>query len=111
MNIVLAIEVITPGGAETFVLRLAKALQDKGNTVFIYAFYKGAHYEALHQSLAPNVQIIWPHMRMPWLARKIDGLFFRLKIRRNIQGRYIKGALKRLMQVTTPDVIHSNLLK
>lgn len=111
MYIVMAIEVIAPGGAETFVLRLAKALEDKGNRVIVYAFYKNNFNQALHRSIAPNVQIIWPYMRLPRLARKIDSLFFRLKIRRNIQGKYIKGALKRLLQVTKPDVIHSNLLK
>ncbi len=111
MVIILAIEVIAPGGAETFVLRLAKALEDKGNRVIVYAFDKNKFHEALHRTLAPNVQIIWPYMRLPWLARKLDGLFFRLKVRRNIQVKYIKGALKRLIQVTQPDVIHSNLLK
>ena len=87
MNIVLAIEVIAPGGAETFVLRLAKALEDRGNRVIIYAFYKNNFNPELHKKLAPNVQILWPHMRLPWLAQKIDGLFFRLRVRRNIQGR------------------------
>ncbi len=111
MNIVLAIEVIAPGGAETFVLRLAKALEDRGNRVIVYAFYKNNFNKTLHRTLAPNVQIIWPHMRMPWLARKIDGLFFRLKINRNIQKKYIKGALIKLMQAGSTDIIHSNLLK
>jgi glycosyltransferase involved in cell wall biosynthesis len=111
MNIVLAIEVIAPGGAETFVLRLAKALEDKGNRVIVFAFYKNKFNQALHRALAPNVQLIWPHMRLPWLARKIDGLFFRLKIDRNIQKKYIKGALTQLAQASKTDIIHSNLLK
>ena len=111
MNIVLAIEVIAPGGAETFVLRLAKTLEDRGHRVIVYAFYKNNFNTALHKTLAPNVQIIWPHMRLPWVARKIDGLFFRLRINRNIQKKYIKGALKKLMQASGTDIIHSNLLK
>ncbi|HXS36858.1 MAG TPA: glycosyltransferase family 4 protein [Flavipsychrobacter sp.] len=109
MNIALVTEVIHPGGAETFVLRLASALREQGHTALIYCFYKKHYNKELHHALAPTVQIIWP--QIPWLFKQMDRVLFKLKIDYSFSEGYIKKGLEKIIQVLNADVVHSHLLK
>ena len=109
MNIALVTEVIHPGGAETFVLRLASALREQGHTALIYCFYKKHYNKELHQALAPTVQVIWP--QVPWLFKQMDRVLFKLKIDHSFSEGYIKKGLEKIILVLNADVVHSHLLK
>lgn len=111
MNIVLATEVIHPGGAETFILRLANALHARGNKVFVFVFYEHLLNYNLCKLLAPDVTIIPAKIPMASLLGKADGLLFRLGIDRSIRNYFIRKTLRGLVTREKIDVIHSHLLK
>ncbi|MEZ5016876.1 MAG: glycosyltransferase family 4 protein [Flavipsychrobacter sp.] len=111
MNILLATEVIHPGGAETFILRLATSLQKAGHNVHLFIFYKDGFNDKLYNLLAPNVPITKAHIPNSFLLRKIDGVLFRLKIDYSFRIQYIKKALRKVIATHKTEVIHSHLLK
>ncbi len=111
MRILLATEVIYPGGAETFVLRLAKAYQEQGHEVKVFTFYKEYYHKEVHESLAPEVPVVWPKIPFNRIFSKIDGLFFRLSIDYKFRNDILENGLKKTLEEFKPDVIHSNLLK
>lgn len=111
MNIILASEVIHPGGAETFILRLAQAFQNKGHKVVVFVFYKELLNYDLCKVLAPDVEIIPAEIPARTLLQKADSALFRLKIDHSIRAGYIKSSFRKLIADFKPDVIHSHLLK
>lgn len=111
MNILLATETITTGGAETFVLRLANALQQKGHKVWLFVFYKNLINKALYEQLAPNVTLVSANIPSAPLLQKVDSALFRLKIDQSFRDKHIQAALEKLIDTQQIDVIHSNLLK
>lgn len=111
MNILLVTEVIHPGGAETFVLRLSNALRQKGHNVRIFTFYKHLFNEGLYKQFAEAVPITHADIPFPRLMGKIDSALFRLNINYSVRDTFIKHSLKKLVRAFAPTVIHSHLLK
>ncbi|MBW7914596.1 MAG: glycosyltransferase family 4 protein, partial [Taibaiella sp.] len=111
MNIILASEVIHPGGAETFILRLAQALKRQGHDARVFVFYNHLLNRELCKILAPEVEIVAANIPMARLLGKIDGLIFRLGIDYSIRSYFIRKSLKRLIQEQKTNIIHSHLLK
>ena len=111
MNILLATEVIHPGGAETFILRLAASLQKTGHNVHLFIFYKDGFNDKLYNILAPNVPITKANIPNSFLLRKIDSAFFRLNIDYIFRIQHIKKPLSKVITEHKPEVIHSHLLK
>lgn len=111
MRIVLATEVIHPGGAETFILRLAEALHQHGHEVRVFIFYKEMLNKQLSKLFAPSVKIQAANIPASLLFRKIDSVLFRMKIDYSFREQYIKTSLYKELQEFKPDVIHSHLLK
>lgn len=111
MNIILASEVIHPGGAETFILRLAQALKDNGHNARIFVFYEELLNYELCKIFAPGVTIIPAKIPASSIIRKIDSLLFRLKADLSIRDIFIRKSLKKLIQQQKTEVIHSHLLK
>lgn len=111
MNIILASEVIHPGGAETFILRLAQALHKNGHDARVFVFYNDMLNRELCKLIAPDVIIVPANIPANILLRKIDGLLFRLKIDFSLRNIFIKKSLKRLITHHRTEVIHSHLLK
>jgi glycosyltransferase involved in cell wall biosynthesis len=107
----LTTEVIHPGGAETFVLRLSNALRKSGHKVHIFIFYEELFNESLYKMFAPNVPLLHAHIPLQWLLSKIDALLFRLNIDISLRNFFIKRSLKKLIRREKINVIHSNLLK
>ena len=111
MNIVLATEVIHPGGAETFVLRLASAMQARGHKVHLFIFYKQGFRDALVQKLAPDVPLHFADIPMEWARQKGDGLFAKMGIDSGIRKTAIIQSLHNLLKKVKADVVHSHLMK
>jgi glycosyltransferase involved in cell wall biosynthesis len=111
MTILMATEVIQPGGAETYVLRMAESLQKKGHKVSIFLFYKDQYNQELHLSIAPNVEVTPARIRFSKLVKKFDSLLFKLNIDYSLRNNAIKNSLKKVIKRIQPNVIHSNLLK
>ncbi len=111
MNILLATEVIHPGGAETFILRLATALQKAGHQVHIFIFYKEGFNDKLYQLLAPDVPLTKANIPNNYVLRKIDGVMFRLGMDKSLRNKHIKKHLKNIIADLNIEVIHSHLLK
>lgn len=111
MNIILASEVIHPGGAETFILRLAQALKRQGRDARVFVFYNNLLNRELCKILAPDVEIVAAEIPMAGLLGKIDGLLFRLGIDYSTRNIFIKKSLNKLIQQQQTDIIHSHLLK
>lgn len=111
MNILLATEVIHPGGAETFVLRLSRALQNAGHNVQIFIFYKAGFNEGLYKTFAPGVPLSFAAIPAESLISKIDSLLFKLKIDLSLRNVFIKKSLKQKIKEKGIQIIHSHLLK
>lgn len=111
MNIVLASEVIHPGGAETFILRLAQALQKKGHNVSVFVFYNHMLNRELCKILAPGVEVVPADIPVAGLLGKLDGLLFRLGVDYSVRNIFIKSTLKKLVIKQKTNIIHSHLLK
>jgi len=111
MNILLATEVIVPGGAEAFVLRLSKAFQDRGHSVVVFGFYENQGDSNIARIIAPGVEVVWAKYPFPALLQKVDGLLFRLKIDNSVRNYFVKRSLKKLIKRQRTEVMHSHLLK
>ena len=111
MNVIIASEVIHPGGAETFILRLAQALHKNGHNIRVFVFYKHLLNRELCRIIAPDVEIIHADIPAYTLLQKIDGLLFRLKIDLSLRDMLIRRSLKNLIKKHGTQVIHSHLLK
>lgn len=111
MNIILASEVIHPGGAETFILRLSQALHNSGHNVHVFVFYSELLNNDLCKLLAPGVTIVPAAIPASKMLRKIDSLFFRFKIDVGLRKFFIKKSLLQLIASHKTQVIHSHLLK
>jgi len=111
MNIILASEVIHPGGAETFILRLAQALKRQGHDARVFVFYNHLLNRELCKILAPNVEIVAADIPLAGLLGKMDGLLFRLGIDYSFRSYFTQKSLKRLIQEQKTNIIHSHLLK
>lgn len=111
MNIILASEVIHPGGAETFILRLAQALHKAGHKVVVFVFYKEMLNRKLCTISAPDVKVIAADIPASSLLSKVDGLLFRTKTDYKVRDYFIRKSLKKLIRKKKTNIIHSHLLK
>ena len=111
MRIIIASEVIHPGGAETFILRLAQALHEKGHEVFVFVFYEELLNYSLCEIFAPDVRIVPAKIPNSKILQKADGALFRLGVDKSFRNAHIKKSLDQLIKEHQPDVIHSHLLK
>lgn len=111
MKILIATEVIHPGGAETFLLRLSQALHQKKHEVTVYNFYPDIYNKELHLKIAPDIKIVSPRLPFRKLVRLADRILGKLGTDRSIRNYFIKKDLKRLIEHKNPEIIHSHLFK
>ncbi|HWJ26254.1 MAG TPA: glycosyltransferase [Flavisolibacter sp.] len=109
MNILLATDVIHAGGAETFVLRLAQALQQKGHKVFLYVLYKNKIDQRLIAAIAPDVQVIPARLRLTRFLQLIDSLFRKSNIDVSMVEYFQVHDLKKVLKKNKIEIIHSHL--
>ena len=114
MNILIAIEDLRTGGAQTFALRLAQALHAAGHQVHIYNHYAHLYNQELVKQLAPDVPVVSYGVgeeRQDWALRKADALARRLgkptALREERMIRHLRATIERLK----PDVVNSHTIK
>src|SRR5688572_28023820 len=107
MNILISVETLLTGGAETFSLRLAQAFSEK-NQVVLYRFYKDYINEELAEILAPSVRLVFFEHPFDFFFRKIDSLLYKLHIDLSIRNFFVKNHLRKLINEFRIEVIHSN---
>jgi len=110
MNILITVETLLTGGAETFSLRLAQALS-KTNSVVLYRFYADLIDQDIVSKLAPDVKLVAFSSVFDSLLRKLDSAFIKLKIDLSLRNWFIKKDLKRIINKEKIEVIHSNQFK
>ncbi len=111
MRILITTEAIHPGGAETFLLRLAEALSRRGHQVLIFNFHKRIYNEDLHQRTAPSVAVVSADIPASPIVRIVEGLFRRIGIDSVITNHFIAKKLRFVVDQFEPDIIHSHLFK
>jgi len=114
MKILLAVEDLGIGGAQTFVLRLAQALHLGGHEVHIYNHYTHLVNKKLVQQLAPGVSIISYGSDTPRqdnLLRKAAGLGRRLGRPDWLRENRVIIHLRQTIQRLKPDVVNSHTIK
>lgn len=111
MNILLLTETLHPGGAETFVVRLANALQARGHRVFLFVVHPGRTQQEIAASLHPSVRILNFQQKAARLRQKFDGLLCRLGIDFSLLQRDVSKALAAAIREHKISVVHSHLFK
>ena len=109
MKILLISETLLPGGAETFVLRLANALV--GEHEVALAILHGEMVKAeLRAKLDSRIKVHLLKVPAKRALFKVDSLLRRLHIDKSLVRRGQQRWLARLVDASPPDVIHSHLL-
>jgi glycosyltransferase involved in cell wall biosynthesis len=114
MKILVVLEDLRTGGAQTFALRLAQALHVASHEVYIYNHYAHLVNENLVRQLAPDVPVISFGADAPgqeWLLRKADGLGRRLGRTASIREERVIQHLRQTIQRIQPDVVNSHTIK
>lgn len=109
-QITLVTETLVTGGAETFVLRLASALQAAGKDVFIFVL-RGEHInQAMVRRMAADGRL--SSVQVPLLAfvLKLDGVLFRMGVNFSLLRWMQVRQLRRFLATVRPDVVHAHLL-
>lgn len=113
MKILLTVEDLRTGGAQTFVLRLAQALHVAGHSVHLYSHF--AHYtnENLVRQLAPDVPVIaFGNAKLADKGlRKLDGLGRRLGIKASLRDVKLIQHLSQTIRELRPDVVNTHTIK
>jgi glycosyltransferase involved in cell wall biosynthesis len=112
--ILLTVEDLGVGGAQVFALRLAQALHDAGNQVFIFSHYHHLGDDKLRQQLAPDVEAIEygkDHPRFDWLVRKSEGFLRRFGIRIQLRQQLVIRQLRSVVRLRQPHILNSHTIK
>lgn len=110
LRLTLVTETLVTGGAETFVLRLARALRDRGHYVSLFVLRGDLLDRDLLLSIAPDVPLDAFHIPLLRIVMAFDGLMYRLGLKfcllRFLQVRCLKLYLK----ASNKQIVHSHLL-
>lgn len=108
MKVMLLTETLAPGGAETFVVRLANALAARHEVVVV-----AMHAELVHPAVLKRIsdQVVFEPIRLPAksLLWKVSSLLRKLKVDWSPIHHLIRARVGRLVERYAPDVIHSHL--
>lgn len=114
MNILVAVEELRIGGAQTFALRLAQALCDAGHQVYLYAMYWQYTERDLVKRLAPGVELLEYHPTM----EAVDTLLLRTDDWLQRHGRSVSlrrpaimRHLRQIIKEKSIEVVSSNTFK
>ena len=114
MRILVALEDLRTGGAQTFALRLAQAMHVAGHHVHIYSHYAHLANQDLVQQLAPEVPVISygaDAANKDWVLRKVDGLGRRLGIAASLREGEVIKHFREVVQRLRPDIVNSHTIK
>ena len=110
MCIVVLSETVGTGGAETFVLRLATALMERGEQVYIFVLRHDLIDSALTATLPKEVRVKSAKILGLKLLLKLDGMLFDLRTRLSLVRTLQTWLLQNFLKRVGADVIHSNLI-
>jgi glycosyltransferase involved in cell wall biosynthesis len=110
LKILFTIETLLLGGAELSLLRLANALK-KRHEIVIYRIHRTKVDEMLLQKFGTGIKIKYPTKFSDFLLRKVDKIFYLLKLDFSIGHFFIKNEIKTLIVKERFDLIHSHLFK
>ena len=108
MKIMMVIETLEPGGAETFAVRLANALSAR-HAVLLAVLHGERIHRAVSNQVLPGVRVEPLTVPGKRALQKIDGLLRRMGIDQSIVGRSQRSWLRRLIAQFRPDIVHSHL--
>jgi glycosyltransferase involved in cell wall biosynthesis len=115
MRILIAIEDLRTGGAQVFGMRLAQALHQRGNKVWLYSHYPSYINQELVRQVAPDVPVLaFSGGGIPgleWLSRKAQGLLRRLGRPFLMREKLVERHLCRILEELKIEVINSHMIK
>ncbi|WBA41975.1 glycosyltransferase family 4 protein [Hymenobacter canadensis] len=114
MKLLIVLEDLRTGGAQTFALRLAQALHIAGHQVHIYDQYAHLVNQELVRQLAPDVPVVSYGAASPGLdvvLRKAAGLGRRLGRPDWLREQQVIRHLRQTIQRLQPDVVNSHTIK
>jgi glycosyltransferase involved in cell wall biosynthesis len=110
INVTIVADTLTTGGAETFILRLARALQSRVRSVHVFVLRR----DRIEPGLAKRVSSTMPiySARIPAIrtVMRLDGLLFRIGASFSLLRWLQVRALQKHILATSTDVVHSHLL-
>ena len=109
MKILLVTETLHTGGAETFIVRLANALQARGHRVFVFVVHPQLSKKEIVNSLHPEIKVTLFNQSNRTVKQKADSLFYRLKIDTNLLQHEATAALTALILKEGIEAVHSHL--
>ena len=114
MNILVAVEELRFGGAQTFALRLAQALHEAGHGVWLYTMYGNLTETDLVRRLAPDVPVLACRpgiAAIDTLVQRADGWLERHGQHRSLRRGAVRTHLRRMLRQHRIDVVSSNTFK
>jgi len=108
--ILLLTETLTAGGAEIFVLRLARQLNKIGYKSIVFNYHKQIVNKSLLKEF-DDIQII--HFSLPFdkIILKADRILLRLGIDFSFRQLFLTKKIRRIIDVNRIQVVHSHLFK
>ncbi len=110
MRILLVTETLHPGGAETFVVRLANALS-RTHDVAIAVLYKHIVNPGVLEQVSAKVKVLYAHVGMLSLKHKADSLLRKMGIDYSLVQSGVINELNRIVNEFKPNLVHSHLFK
>lgn len=114
MRILVAVEELRVGGAQTFALRLAEALAVAGHDVYLYCMYWQYTEHELVRRLAPSVRLVQyepAYRQVDTLLVRAEGWLFRRGIRLEWRQRRLVQHLRRVLAEQQIEAVSSNTFK
>lgn len=114
MRILIAIEELRFGGAQTFALRFAQALCEAGHQVWLYTMYGNLTEMELVSRLAPDVPILAYQSAVPALdvlMQRIDGWLERRGQHQSLRHSAVHAHLRQVLSENDIEVVSSNTFK
>lgn len=113
MRILLGVECLRPGGAQVFVLRLAKALEAGGHSVFIFINFKDYQSQEMIEEIHPAAKIFFPEIPyfLDWVIRKTDKVLYYANIDIQIREWFVRRSIRKQVTALKPEVVHSHMFK
>ncbi|WP_210519751.1 glycosyltransferase family 4 protein [Hymenobacter terricola] len=114
MNILVAVEELRIGGAQTFALRLAQALHNAGHRVYLYNMYWQFTEHDLVKRLAPDVELLQykpASQPMDAFLMRAEGWLERRGQQFALRNGILRKHLNQVIKEKSIDIIHSHTFK
>lgn len=114
MNILVAVEELRIGGAQTFALRLAQALYEAGNRVYLYSMYWQFTEHDLLKRLAPDVELLQYQPQFEALDNvlmRAEGWLQRRGKPAALRNGSLRKHLEQVIRAKDIELIHSQTFK